>query len=180
MVGIAAAAVMISTGAGCSLLTPVPTPSDEVKVRIPGLEVAGPLTVIGEAESGGIGWRYLMYESADGLSCTQLDTPESGGAGCDEMAKGSVFRLFTYGLDITQGDDQYEAAHGVVAPEVETVQAELADGSFQDLELMPTSAAGVEGNAFVLIHLSDARPRAIIAYGEDGAQLEKRNLDRGD
>ena len=125
-----------------------------------------------------MGWRYLMYEGPDGLSCTQLDTPESGGADCDDVDEGSAFRLFTYGADITQGDEQYEAVHGVVGLEVARVEAQQADGSVQSLELMQANAAGVEGKAFVLIHLADARPRAIIAYGEDGSVLDTRNLDR--
>jgi len=173
-----AAAAAIWTGAGCALATPVPTPSAEIEVRIPGLQVEGPITLVGEGQSGGMGWRYLMYEGPDDLSCTQLDTPESGGAGCDDVDEESAFRLFTYGVDITQGDDQYEAVHGVVGLEVARVEAQLADGSLQSLELLQVNAAGVEGKAFVLIHLADARPRAIIAYGEDGSVLDTRNLDR--
>lgn len=173
-----AAAAAIWSSAGCALLTPVPTPSAEIEVRIPGLEVEGPITLVGEGQSGGMGWRYLMYEGPNSLSCTQLDTPESGGAGCDDVDEGSAFRLFTYGLDITQGDDQYEAVHGVLGLEVARVDAQQADGSLQSIELLQVNAAGVEGKAFVIIHLADARPRAIIAYGEDGSVLDTRNLDR--
>ena len=60
---------------------PAAVPSGE-PVAI-GAEPTGPVTLIGEGQTQDLGWRYVIYESADGW-CTELQLAEFTAAGCGQ------------------------------------------------------------------------------------------------
>ena len=137
--------------AGCTTVTrvespdPAAIPSGEPVAR--GAAPTGPITVLDSDRVAGIGWRLLIYESAEG-HCLQFETNELAETGCGVLvpAEGAVFGSVSAG-DPNAG---LRPIHGLVSADIATVF--LIDGATQErvpAKLLPLDDAGLEGQAFI-------------------------------
>ncbi len=140
-----------------------------------GADASGPVVELGRGRTQGIGWRYAVYEIADGW-CTQLETASLSSSGCGDLFfprdEGSPFGTVSHG-DSTVGP---AAVDGVVTGDVSAVVVETTTGNRLPTTLMPLDAAGLEGHAFVGFVPARVSPRAVIALGPDGEVLGTREL----
>jgi hypothetical protein len=145
----AAIGLMAVVLAACQIVqveTPDPAavPSGSLVAR--GAEATGPIVEVGSGQASGIGWRYVVYPSADGL-CVQLETSQPASASCGVQlpAEGSAFG------SVGAGDaGTLQAVDGLVAEDIATVWVIEADsGRRFPAILMPLDDAELEGQAFV-------------------------------
>jgi hypothetical protein len=107
----------------------------------------GPVTVLTSDRVAGIGWRLLIYESADG-ECLQFETTDLTESGCgDLLPTGDA----TFGgVSAGAPDVAFRPIYGIVRAEVATVF--LIDSETQErvpAMLVPLDEAGLEGQAFI-------------------------------
>ncbi len=113
-----------------------------------GADPTGPIVELASGRVSGIGWRYLIYESADGL-CTQFETGDLTTTGCGDPLpeEGSTFGAVAHGGVDSPGLRPIE---GMVTDEVATVWlVGEDDGTHVPAKLMPLDEAGLEGQAFI-------------------------------
>lgn len=138
-----------------------------------GLPAKGPIIVVGQGVAHGVGWRYSVYESAEGW-CTQMELAGSGGTGCGgDLAPpvGSVFGSFGWG----SGDNEPVSADGTVTGEVAAV-ALIAGGQTFNATLMSLERAGSDGQAFVAFAPAGTAMDSLVAYDADGEVLARELL----
>jgi hypothetical protein len=153
---------------------PAAIPSGEPVAQ--GAEPTGPITVLGSGQIPGAGWRYLIYESADGW-CTELQMSEVTSTGCgpdllpaEGEAIGAAGIQSPLGSGVTPVD-------GVVSDEIFTVSiVDETDGRRVPAILMPLDEAGLEGQAFVGFTPADFTPTHLQALARSGEILQTYEL----
>ena len=112
-----------------------------------GEEATGPITVLGSGETFDLGWRYVIYESAEGW-CTQLEMSGVAATGCGDPlpAEGEHIGGVSVGGPIGDG---ITTAEGIVSEEIVTVWLIDEQAGRLPATLMPLDEAGLEGQAFV-------------------------------
>ena len=134
-----------------------------------GPEARGPVIVVGTGRSEGVGWRYSIYESADG-ACNQLELVDVASTGCGELlppvggAFGSVGTSGATGTAVRY-------VEGIVSSEVAELFVEMANGERQLVALMSLEPAGYEGQAFVAFIPQGATPDRLVAQDVGGRSL---------
>lgn len=138
-----------------------------------GAEATGPVVELGRGRSLGTGWRYAIFESADGW-CTQLEMASFTSTGCGDPGPqdGHVFA----GIGSGGSADGATPFEGVVGPEVAEVWLTTPSGQRIETKLMPLAEAGLEGSAFVGFAPPDAGVTAAVALDADGRELETYDL----
>jgi len=136
-------------------------------------EPIGPIVEIGRGRSLGFGWRYVVYESTDGV-CTQLELAGGGGSGCGSILPpaGEVFGSIGSGSS-SSGPTTVE---GMVTADVASVRVQLVNGGGVDVVMMSLEPAGLTGKAFVGIAHVGTEVESITALGEDGEVIETFEL----
>jgi hypothetical protein len=112
-----------------------------------GPEATGPVVELASDRVSGIGWRYVAYQSADGL-CTQFETVELAATGCGDLlpAEGSVFG----GVGQSQDFGALRPIEGVVSSEVATVWLINEDtGARVPALLTPLDELDLDAKAFI-------------------------------
>jgi hypothetical protein len=176
----AAAAIVVLAISGCTVTNvveepdPAAIPSGEPAAQ--GAEATGPLTVVGSGRAVGLnlGWRYAVYESADGL-CTQLEMAQTTSAACGSPlpAEGEHIGGVSVG---GVGDDGITVVDGIVSDEVVTVWIVDEQQGRVPATIMPLEEAGLEGQAFVGFMPSDGTATHIQAVAVSGEILQTYEL----
>ena len=169
-VAIAALAVVAATG--CSAVTRVESPDPATipsgdPVAKGGAAPTGPITVLHSDRVSGIGWRFLIYESAEG-QCLQFETSQFAETACGDLlpAEGAVFGSVGAG----DSDAGLRPIHGLVGADIATVF--LIDAETQErvaARLLPLDEAGLEGKAFIGFQpegLTITHLQAVVLSGE--------------
>jgi hypothetical protein len=171
---ISAGIVLIVTVSACEPAAvevepdPSAVPSGEPVAH--GAEATGPITVVGSGQALDLGWRYVVYESADGW-CSQLELAEVISTGCGDVALGEDDHLTS--VDIQEPlSNGATPVTGIVSDEIVTVF--LIDERVGRLPatLVPLDEAGLEGQAFVGFMPSDGTVTHIQAVALSGDVLE--------
>jgi hypothetical protein len=161
-------------GSACTVATvetpdPGAVPSGEPTAHGPA--ASGPVTVVGSSVAEGLGWRLVVYESADGL-CEQLELAEVITTGCgdllpaDDDAIGSVTVEDPLGNGVTP-------VHGIVTDEIFTVWIiDQESGGRLPATLMPLGDAGLDGQAFAGFLPAGAKVTHIQALARSGEILQ--------
>jgi hypothetical protein len=169
---VAALLVALTACDVASVETPDPAavPSGE-PVAI-GAEATGPVTLLGEGQASGLGWRYVMYESADG-SCTELQLVEVTTTGCGPdllPPEGDAFGTVNVGDPLANGVIPVD---GIVSDEIFTVWViEEQTGNRIPAPLFPLDDAGLEGQAFLGFVPDGMTPTHIQALARSGEILQ--------
>lgn len=135
----------------------------------------GPVTILGSGQALDLGWRYLIYESADGW-CTQLEMVEVVNTGCGpDLLPPEGEHLAAAGtLDPLEAG--ITPVHGVVSNEIATVWIIDEERGRLAATLMPLEEAGLEGQAFVGFLPPDVTPTHIQALAMSGEVLQTYEL----
>ena len=143
---VAALALVAASLLGCTVppaesVDPAAVPSSSLAPH--GDEPAtGPVIELGSGTTLGVGWRYSIYESADGW-CRQLETASGTSVGCGDAmpADDAVFG----GVGSADG----APVEGIVSEEVATVWlVDGRSGGRVPARLLSLEPAGLAGNAF--------------------------------
>ena len=168
------AAVTLIALTGCGLLQveqadPRDIPAGRPEAISGAPEPIGPMAEVGRGRSLGFGWRYVVYESAEGV-CTQLELATAGGSGCGSILPpaGEVFGSVGSGSS-SSGPTTVE---GMVTEEVASVRVHLVGGGGVDVVMMSLEPAGLSGKAFVGIAPPGSEVESITALDDDGEVIE--------
>ena len=148
---------------------PAAVPSGE-PVAIGG-DATGPVTLIGEGQASGLGWRYVMYETADGW-CTELQLVEVTTTGCGSVLppEGDAIGTVNVGEPLANGVTPVD---GIVSDEILTVWViEEQTGNRIPAPLFPLDDAGLEGQAFIGFVPDGMTPTHIQALASSGEILQ--------
>jgi hypothetical protein len=163
--------------AGCTV-TRVETP-DPAAVPSGPLEgtvsdATGPVVELGSGTIAGLGWRYSIYPSEDGL-CTQLETVEVTAGGCGDLlpAEGKAFGGVGRGQAFANG---VIAVEGIVSDETVTVSLTNESGFRLPAQHFPLDEAGLEGQAFLAFVPPDVVITHVQAIARSGEVLETYEL----
>lgn len=175
---IAVGATLLAAGAACRV-TEVGTPDPAAilsgePVAIGG-EATGPVTELGSGQAFDLGWRYVIYESAEGW-CTELQMVEVSSTGC--------------GADLLPPEGEHIGAagaqnplesgvtpvDGVVSNEIVTVWIIDQQRGRIPATLMPLEEAGLTGQAFLGFMPAEGTPTHIQALALSGEILETHEL----
>lgn len=167
----------VLAGAACTVTvveTPDPAaiPSGEPVAQ--GAEAAGPITVVGSGQALDLGWRYVIYESAEGW-CTQLELVEVTATGCGDPlpAEGEHIGGVAVGSPIGEGVTPVD---GIVSEEIFTVWIVAQNVGRLPATLLPLDEAGLGGQAFVAFMPPDMTPTHVQALARSGEILETYEL----
>lgn len=152
---------------------PAMVPSGEPTAQ--GADATGPITVVGSGVAFERGWRYAVYESADGL-CTQLELAEVIAAGCGDLlpAEGDAIGSVSVGEPLERG---VMPIHGIVSDEIFTVWIiDEGTGARFPATLMPLDDAGLDGQGFVGFTPAEMTPTHLQALARSGEILETYEL----
>ena len=161
--------------AACTTVTrvddpdPAAIPSGE-PVAI-GAEATGPVTELDSGRAFDLGWRYVIYESAEGW-CTELQMVEVTSTGCgpDPLPpEGEHIGSVSVGQPLENGPTPVD---GIVSEEIFTVWIIDQQVGRVPALLMPLEAAGLEGQAFVGFMPPDGTPTHIQALARSGEVLQ--------
>ena len=176
---VAVAAILLAVLGACTAAqveTPDPAaiPSGEPVAR--GGEPTGPVTVLGSGESSpGIGWRYLIYESADGW-CTELQMSEVTSTGCGpDLLPAEGDHIGSAGA-LAPLESGVTPVEGVVSNDIVTVMIIDEERGRLPATLMPLDDAGLEGKAFLGFMPADGTPTHIQAVAISGEILQTYEL----
>ncbi|MGH2402637.1 MAG: hypothetical protein ACRDE6_07980 [Candidatus Limnocylindria bacterium] len=138
-----------------------------------GFEATGPITELGRGRTMGIGWRYAIFESADGW-CTQLDMAGLSSAGCGDLPprEGTAFGSVGSGGP----SDGLSPVEGIVSSNVSEVWITASTGQRIETILMPLAEARLDGKAFLGFAPAGVTPDTVVAIGSDGQELEAFDL----
>ncbi len=138
-----------------------------------GAEATGPVIELGRGQTLGTGWRYAIFESADGW-CTQLEMASFTSTGCGDPGpqEGHAFA----GIGSGSSSDGAVPFEGIVGPEVAEVWLTTPSGERIETRLMSLADTGLEGSAFVGFAPSDAGVNAAVALDAEGRELETYEL----
>jgi hypothetical protein len=169
---------------GCGGIASVEGQPDPAQIPSGALRVVdadGPVTEVGSGRTLGIGWRYAIYESADGI-CTQLELANVTSAGCGTgplISEGSVFG----GVGGTTGlagpgvaADTPTPVDGIVTSQVDAVWIVAESGARLPTTLMSLEGAGHDAQAFVGFVPAGERAARVVATDGDGEVLEAFEL----
>jgi hypothetical protein len=175
-----AALVAVSACTPTTVVTspdPAAVPSGEPTAHGP--EATGPITVVGSGAAGEQGseqgWRYVIYESADGL-CTQLELAEVITTGCGDPlpAEGAAMGAVTVDQALESG---ITPVHGIASDEIFTVWIiDEQTGLRFPATLMPLDDAGLEGQAFLGMLPAELTPTHVQALARNGDVLQTVEL----
>lgn len=175
---IAAGATLLAAMAACDVArveTPDPAviPSGE-PVAI-GAEATGPVTELGSGETFDLGWRYVIYESAEGW-CTELQMVEVNSTGCGpDLLPPEGEHMGAAGAQAPL-ENGVTPVEGVVSNEIVTVFIIDEQLGRVPATLMPLDDAGLEGQAFVGFMPPDGTPTHIQAVALSGEILATYEL----
>ena len=171
-------AILLVALAACTLTRveetdPAAVPSGEPVAQ--GGEPTGPVTLLGSGGPSELGWRYILYESADGW-CTELQMAERTSTSCgpdllpaDGDSIGSAGALDSLESGITP-------VEGVVTNDIVTVWIIDEERGRVRAPLMPLDDAGLEGQAFLGFTPADWTPTHIQALAMSGEILQTYEL----
>jgi hypothetical protein len=163
--------------AGCTVTrveTPDPAAVPDGPLEAHVGDATGPVVELGSGTIAGLGWRYSIYPSEDGL-CTQLETAEVTAGGCGDLlpaedkAFGSVGRSESFTGGVT-------AVEGIVTDETVTVSLVNESGFRMPAQLMPLDDAGLDGQAFLAFVPPDVVISHVQAIALSGEVLETYEL----
>ena len=152
---------------------PAAVPSGEPSAH--GAEATGPITAVGSGVALERGWRFVVYESADGL-CTQLELAEVITTGCGDLLPDEGDAIGSVGVGEPL-EDGVTAVDGVVSDEIFTVWIiDEETGARLPATLMPLDDAGLEGQAFLGFTPPEMTPTHLQALARSGEILETFEL----
>jgi hypothetical protein len=171
---------VVAIASACSVTTvvvspdPAAVPSGEPTAQ--GAEATGPITSVGSGIiDERLGWRFVVYESADGL-CEQLELAEVITTGCGDLlpADGDAIG----GVSVEDPlEDGTTPVVGFVSDEIFTVWIiDQESGGRLPATLMPLEDAGLEGQAFIGFLPPDATATHIQALARSGEVLQTVKL----
>jgi hypothetical protein len=144
-----------------------------------GGDAVGPITAVGSGRTLGIGWRYAVYDTADGV-CTQLEmsTVTSGGCGPGPLlSDGSIFGgAGSGGSDPDAASAFPTPVHGIVGSRVAEVWIVTASGERFPTTLMSLASAGHDAQAFVGFVPAGQTAASVVATDAAGDELETFDL----
>jgi hypothetical protein len=152
---------------------PAAIPSGEPVAE--GGEPTGPVTLLGSGQAFELGWRYILYESADGW-CTELQMTERTSTGCgpdllpvegDSIGSAGALEPLESGITPVEG---------VVTNDIVTVWIVDEERGRLAATLMPLDDAGLEGQAFLGFMPADSTPTHILALAMSGEILQTYEL----
>jgi hypothetical protein len=165
-------AVIVSACTVATVETPDPAAVPSGEAVAIGEEATGPVALVGEGQAFDLGWRSVVYESADGW-CMELQLVEVTSTGCGPdllPPDGDAFGSVSVGEPLANGVTPVE---GVVSPEIFTVW--LIDSETMERQpapLYPLEDAGLEGQAFVGFMPADGTLTHIQALARSGEILQ--------
>ena len=173
-------AILLLALAACTVTSveeepdPAAIPSGELVAQ--GAEATGPLTVVGSGRAVGLnlGWRFAVYESADGL-CTQLEMAQVTTAGCGNPLPAEGEHIGGVSVDGV-GEGGITVVDGIVSDEVVTVWIVDEQQGRVPATLMPLDEAGLEGQAFVGFMPADGTATHLQAVALSGEILQTYEL----
>jgi hypothetical protein len=175
---VAGAAILLVAVAACTVTrveetNPAAIPSGEPVAQ--GGEPTGPITVLGSGQTFELGWRYVIYESADGW-CTELQMTERTTTGCgpDPLPAEGDFIGSAGALEPLESGITPVA--GVVTNDIVTVWIIDEERGRVPAPLMPLDDAGLEGQAFLGFMPADGTPTHIQALAMSGEILQTYEL----
>jgi hypothetical protein len=167
--------VMVLIG-GCAIvrveeLDPAEVPDGPLEDM--GFEATGQITELGRGRTLGIGWRYAIFEIADGW-CTQLEMASLSSTGCGDLPpdEGTAFGSVGSGGP----SDGLSPVEGLVSSNVSEVWITTSSGQRIETILMPLAEAGLDGKAFLGFAPPGVTPATLVAIGSDGEELETFDL----
>jgi hypothetical protein len=171
-------AILLVALAACTMTrvqetSPAASPSDEAVAL--GGEATGPVTLLGSGGASELGWRYVIYESADGW-CTELQMAERTSTSCGpdlEPAEGDVIGSVGALEPLESGITPVE---GVVTDDIVTVWIVDEVRGRVRAPLMPLDDAGLEGQAFLGFTPPGWTPTHIQALAMSGEILQTYEL----
>jgi hypothetical protein len=140
-----------------------------------GAEATGPVTELGSGRVLDLGWRYVIYESADGW-CTELQLTEVTSTGCGPdllPAEGEHIGAAAAHDPLESGATPVD---GIVSEEIFTVWVVDEELGRIPATLMPLEEAGLEGQAFVALMPPEATPTHVQALAMSGEVLQTYEL----
>ena len=178
---------MRSIGVGVSLLVvvsactvaevetpdPAAVPSGEPVAM--GADPTGPVTELGSGTMLDVGWRYVIYESAEGW-CTELQLVEVTTTGCGPTIvpeEGAHFGSVSADEPLESG---VTPVYGIVSGEIFTVWVIDEVAGRIPATLLPLDEAGLEGQGFMVLMPAGATPTHLQALARSGEVLETYEL----
>lgn len=174
---VVAVVVVVVAGAGAAIGTGKwriwPDPDDLPAGVEP--QPAGPELALAEGMGGSVEWRVTAFKEARGDICMHFETYrwKSGGCGFG-ISSGDPLTYMTDALEpdaSTQLSQAIQFAYGPIAKNVARITVTLNDG--RDIEVVPIDAVELPVNAFVARWKGDAQVQSIVAYDEEGTQLDR-------
>jgi hypothetical protein len=174
----AVGAIVLAIMSACSVAdveTPDPAAFLSGEPVAIGGEPTGPVTELGSGEESDLGWRYVIYESADGW-CTELQMVEVTSTGCGpdpELPEGEHLGGVGALEPLENGATPVE---GVVSDEIVTVFIIDERVGRLPAQLMPRAEAGLGGQAFIGFMPGDGTPTHVQAVALSGEILATYEL----
>ena len=174
--------ILVLAGAGGCGLTTIATAEAPDPEAIPsgppspaGDEATGPVVEVGSGRVSGIGWRYVVYESAGGV-CTQFETIELTSTGCGSLLP-EEGRAFGAVGSLESQPGGIRPIEGIVTSEIFTVWLvdESSTGRVPAI-LMPLEPAGLDAQAFVGFAPEGMTVTHLLALRMNGEILETYEL----
>ena len=167
-------AVLVAACTVTSVETPDPAAVPDGPLDALVGDATGPVVELGSGTDAGLGWRYAIYPSEDGL-CTQLETVEVTAGGCGDLlpAEGNAFGGVGRSETFTGG---VTAVEGIVTDETVTVWLVNEGGFRMPAQLMPLDVASLEGQAFLAFVPPDVVISHVQAVAFSGEVLETYEL----
>lgn len=150
------------------VVTPDPAAIPSGEPAAQGAEPTGPITALGSGQALGLGWRYLVYESVDGL-CTELQMVELTSTACGDPLPPEGEAIG--GVSVGNLPNGVTSVDGIVSEEIFTVWIIDERVGRIPATLMPLDEAGLEAQAFVGFMPSDATPTHVQALARSGEVL---------
>ena len=167
---------------GCAIVQvggqPDPAAIPTGPLHATGGDAVGPVTEVGRGRTLGIGWRYAVYDTADGL-CTQLEVANMTSAGCSAgplMPEGTVFGMVGSSGDVGGASESPTPVDGIVSSQAAAVWIMTGSGARLATTLMPLAGAGHDAKAFVGFVPAGARAVGVVASDAAGEVLETYQL----
>ncbi len=141
-------------------------------------DAVGPVTEVGSGRTLGIGWRYAIYDTADGI-CTQLELASLSSGTCGSLpliSEGSVFGGVGANGGPGAASESPSPVDGIVSSQVAAVWIETASGGRIAATLMPLAGAGHDATAFVGFVPAGETATGVVATDAAGELVETFDL----
>ena len=177
-----ALAVLALGLAGCGSIASVEGQPDVGQIpsgplQATGGDADGPVTEVGSGRTLGIGWRYSIYASADGI-CTQLELANMASAGCGSgplIPEDSVFGSIGSSGGGPGGPgtaaETPTPVEGIVTSRAAAVWIVTDSGARLPTTLMSLEVADHDAKAFVGFLPADQIAARVVATDADGEVL---------